>query len=306
MIRLLRSATTDLDADAHASLLVDHFGAADVGVVTDEWPLIVRAGLRLRRSAGDVLVTFGAAALLAAAIKWRGRLIHVPVGRLGRVEAFAMRRRPRATVVASTFAAADDCRRAELTAQVVPPPFVPTSTDRSAARRRLGIADDVVTLALPGTIRPGSGHRLGIWASAILAYREPSWRFVLGPRGNLRFAREFVAATIAPEIPAVRIAQGEDDALAAADVAVFCGDGVPERSAIDATLARGLGIVARRSLWEREGLPTPTHVSLFEASKVRGVIRAIVRATDAVEAGRRAEPAAITYEAAERWTSLLT
>ena len=296
-VRLLMSATTDLDADAHVRRLVARDGAEVDDVVTREWPLIARAALRLRRrraDSDDVLVTVGEAALLAASLGWRGRQVHMPVGTATASECFALRRRPAIRVVVSSASAVDRLMAGGVSSprvRTVAPPHVEEPPTRAEARQRLRIGNEGITVVAPGTIRPGSGHRLAIWACALLAYRDRSWRFLVGRRGDDERATSLIESTREPATdPFIRYRDGDEpNALSAADIAVFAGDGVPERSMLDAALQAGLSIVAPRALIARESL-SPANVFTYPSQHPRLIARAILVASDALAAARAPAP----------------
>lgn len=296
-VRLLLSATTDLDADAHAHWLTTRGGGEVEDVVTREWPLIARAALRLKRrrfDSDDLLVTVGEAALLAASFAWTGRLVHVLGGAPTPTECMRLRRLPAARVVASSVAATQQLSKYGVAADrvvLVAPPAGELTPTRADARRRLRLEDDAVVVALPGTIRPGSGHRLAIWACALLAYRDRSWRFLVGERGDEARVRDFIGVTTEAGSRAfVRFHEGDEpNAMAAADIALFAGDGVPETSMLHSALRHGLAIAAPRAIVLREHIPAD-NAFLFDKNKARFVAKAVVLASDAIRRGRVALP----------------
>lgn len=280
-MRLLLSAATDLDADAHVRRLTAE-GARVGDVVTREWPLIARAALRLRRTPlTDELVTVGEAALLAAVFARRAPRMHILVGAPTDAELIALRRRDRVRVVVSSISAWQRLHAAGIAGariESIEPPVdaLPTRAD---ARARLGLDAGTVVVALPGTIRPGSGHRLAVWAGALLAYRDASWRFLVGGRGDVDRVRTFIRATMPPERHVIHIVKEHHDldAIAAADIALFAGEGLPERSAYDACARAGVAIVAPRTIVDVEHVHA---AATFDPFAARHVARAVLHASD--------------------------
>jgi glycosyltransferase involved in cell wall biosynthesis len=283
MMRLLLSATTDLDADAHVRRLTAQ-GARVADVVTREWPLIARAALRLRRAPlADELITVGEAALLAATFARRTPSMHILVGAPTAAELIALRRRARVRVVVSSLSAWQRLRAAGVAAariESIEPPVDPMPA-RAEARARLGRDADAVVVTLPGSIRPGSGHRLAIWASALLAYRDASWRFLVAGRGDDHLVRMFIRATVPPDLHAFHLVDENDalEAIAAADIALFAGEGMPERYAYEACARAGVAIVAPRTIIDIEHLPV---AATFDPFTARQAARAVLHASDAL------------------------
>ncbi|MFT3786699.1 MAG: hypothetical protein QM770_11110 [Tepidisphaeraceae bacterium] len=175
--------STELDDDALACADAEQLDGVERHgrPIENRWPLIARAGLELRWLPPTVarLHTFGEPALRAAAIGWRGAITHTrgwfeqPVPNRLQVKLGD-----------------------RLTLQDSPDPSPsPRSNvvDRDFVRDQLGVTEHDVLIFAPGRVRPNSGHRLAVWAAAILHFRNARYRLVVRDRGDLaplwRFAR---------------------------------------------------------------------------------------------------------------------
>lgn len=148
---------------------------------------------------------------------------------------------------------------------------------RAELRERLGIAPEQYAIAAPGEVRRGSGHRLAVWATAILAAAELPVRLILQHTGaaawalaefarDAGFAREVILADAS--IPEV---------LGAADAAAFLDPGaLPALSAAMAMYA-GVPIVAGDTPPAREWLAEGPRALLVPPDNARAVAAALMQ-----------------------------
>lgn len=293
-VLLIRPPTAGLDVAAYARSIEalpgvqfsDRITAAD-----DRLPSVFRTAgeLLTRRVDCDILVTAGPNALLAAATGWRGPIIHVPIGRLTRLELVIGRRLARRhsfRLITSSPALARQATHAIADARrirVIRPAPVPPRMTRQEARARLGVAEDQPLITVTGVARPGSNHRLAIWAANILVFRDPAVRLFLRP-GGVRdgFVQRFVSSAEMWLAVVSDPSLNEAEEAAAADVAICVADGAPDVSPLAAMRHAGTPIVGLRSTWLRERLDTYP-ATLVAESRARAVARA---ALEALERGR--------------------
>lgn len=316
-VLLMSPSSTDADVRRHAETFAS---LPDVSLTRYEAPPEDRLAYVLRGAAGifrsrrtiDVVVTVGPAALAAAKIGWRGPIVHIVAGRLTRAEASLGRvvaRRKDFRLVTSSAAVARmamthvaDVHQVRL---LRPAPARP-AFDRAEVRRRLGVSVDAPLVQIVGTARHGSGHRLALWATSILAFRDPATRIALsagGPRDA--FVRRFGTSTAQVQSLVSDPSLTDADLAAAADVALCTADGPPEWSAIAAIQAQGVPIVALRSTWDRErlhGVPA----TLVDQPMARALARAMLLTLEgrAASEERVAKENPPTDAAAYAWSQL--
>jgi glycosyltransferase involved in cell wall biosynthesis len=181
------------------------------------------------------------------------------------------------------------------------------------ARKKLGLAEEEVAIAAPGAPGQRSGHRLAVWATAILAVAEAPVRVVIQETGQAarkvaKFARQagFAEQTIlaAPQVSLPEI-------LAAADVAVFLApDGMPPVHLASA-MSAGLPIVAAETSAAGQWLTFGRNALPAAPEDPRDIARALLRLIEDRElagrlgrsarrtAGRRFHPRSIREQWAE-------
>jgi glycosyltransferase involved in cell wall biosynthesis len=191
---------------------------------------------------------------------------------------------------------------------------------RAKVRGELGVRDDQVLLIAPGEISRGAGHKYAPWVHAILRQMRPDLLLIVPGAGvaepNVRF---YVGTTgLGEEVFLTAGRFSEEEALAAADVAVFfherdCGVG-----ALAAAMAAGLPIVASRTPDFVECTGDGEAAVLFKAADRREGSAAVLRVLDDPELARgisqaarkRAEeffsPARCRRELDQVYASLLT
>ena len=160
---------------------------------------------------------------------------------------------------------------------------------RARARKRLGLADEQVAIAAPGPVERGSGHRMAVWATAILTVAEVAVRLVMQETGRAarqaaNFARQagFAEQTILapPQVPLPEL-------LAAADVAVFLGPDRLPPVHLASAMAAGLPIVAADTPAAGEWLAFGRSALPAAADKPRDVARALLRVIEDKALGAR-------------------
>jgi hypothetical protein len=290
-VLLISPDSTDADVRAHAKAIASIPGiavtpmeaAAGDRLVDAAW---MAARLFRQRHAIDVIVTSGISALTAAYLAWRGPIVHLPVGRLTAPEARLVGRLARRgtfrIVTSSPSIARGATRRVinPLHVSVIRPTPDAISTRREEARERLGIAPDQPLVYLPGVARPGSDHRIALWASNILYFRDPAVRvLIVGGGPNEAFVRRFISS--AEMWPAIvsDVTLDEADRAAAADVAICGASGAPDVFPL-AVLARvGTPLAGMQMTWMREDL-AEYPATLAEAPKARLLARAALEALE--------------------------
>jgi hypothetical protein len=126
---------------------------------------------------------------------------------------------------------------------------------RARTRAALGIPDGEILLVSPEDMVRGAGQKWATWCQAILRQVLPAARLVLPGHGPHEPSVRFFAGTTGygSEV----FFTGEDvaleDALAAADLALFLGERDTSPQALSAAMAAGLAIVATQT-------PCATHI----------------------------------------------
>ena len=313
-LRLLPSGLFDGDVAAHLALLrtLPRVGIEQTDPIReDRLPLILAAAFRLLRDRPPLtpVVTTGAAALTAASLAWRGPIIHLASAPVSRLEV-SLVTRPRASKVLLVVSSETDAQRARrlaagrpLRCTVIRPIVDAPRGMRTSVRDIAGLNDDNPTVLLPGTIRRGGGHRLGLWAAGILAARDPHARVLLRTDPQ-RVAEPFGRMTLPPG--AVRTVPDDVDEASlatAAEVTIVVPDRAPQLSAVAASLQAGTPVVSTRAFWSREGLPLDAGVRLVDDPKPRLIART---ALEASEQGRLAAWPGFDPELARRqWLAVL-
>ena len=299
MTRVRVLTSTGLDGDVKAQLAtlrtlprVTTFDENEIR--ENSLPLIFAAAAQLFRDRPRdcPVVTAGEAPLVAASIVWRGPIVHVPVAPMSRLElSLLRRRRPGGTrlVVSSWTAARRATTRGVLASNVHvirPQNAVSTPLSREAARAALGLKTDELTIFIPGTILPGSGHQLALWSSGILSVRDARVRVIMRPDPRETVTR-FADSVLLPN--ALVTARDLDDGslAAAADVVLLASTDAPPMASIADIAAIGTPIVARRKLWDRERLG---HIParLVDSEKPRLIARATLEVLESLPPHRSA------------------
>jgi hypothetical protein len=316
-VLFLSPASTDADVRRHADTIAAIHGvtvAQQLAPEEDRLAYILRSAARLFRGRRgiDLVITVGASALAAANIGWRGPLIHIVVGRLTRTEASLCRGlagRADFRIVTSSAAIAREAMRnlADVhKVRLIRPTAASTPATREEARARLGIGPDVPLVHVPGLPRPGSGHRLAMWAGSILIFRDPATRLLISSGGPgdgavQRFARNALQSHALITRPHL----AQSDLLAAADVAICTADRAPDFAALDALRQAGVPIVGLQSTWDRErlhGLPA----RLIDDTRARLIARTALEAFDGSPASARQPPGrSSTAAPASEWSHVL-
>lgn len=295
MIRLhvLTSARIDQDAEAQLETL-SHLPRVELlrshRPVADNLALIARTACSVwsRSDEADVVVTVGEAALTAALLSWRGPLVHLGAGRLTDGEVRLLRWRGQharfADVFSSHIAATDAIRRglpSESTRVIrtAPPALFAT---RDEIRQKLGIAPGAICLLINGRINSVGGHRTALLTSAVLAFRDPSWRVLIDAGRQTDYVRRFFANTSQPQSLVLCDQCSPAELAAAADVVVIDDRAVPSLVGIASAAAARVPIVASTRTWQREQL---SHVPamLISCSTARFWARAVLQSIDGAQ-----------------------
>lgn len=316
-VLFLSPACTDADVRRHAETIAALPRVTLVRRVMtteDRLPFILRAaaGVFRDRHAIDLVITVGPVAMAAANIGWRGPLVHLASGRFSRTEASlgrAMARRPDFRLITSSASVARlgmthiaDVHKVRL---LRPTPGKARHT-RAEVRERLGVAGDAPLFHVVGVARSASGHRLGLWATSILAFRDPDARVVLttgGPRDA--FVRRFAESTAQAHAIVADPELTEDDLATAVDVAICAAPGPTEWAALAAFRDRGVPIVGLRSTWARERLQEIPALMVDEP-QARAIAREALFAIESREsATRRDADSRESDYAGTEWSHLL-
>jgi hypothetical protein len=152
-------------------------------------------------------------------------------------------------------------------------------THRARSRRKLGLADHEVAIAAPGPVHRRSGHRMAVWATAILAVAEMPVRLVIRDTG--RAARNVVNFARQGGFAGQVILAGADvqlpEMLAAADVAVFLGTDPPPPVHLASAMAAGLPIVPADIPAARDWLCFHDNALPAPPGQPRAIARAMMR-----------------------------
>ncbi len=126
---------------------------------------------------------------------------------------------------------------------------------RARTRAALGIPDDEIVLVSPEDMVRGAGQKWAIWCHAIVRQILPAARLVLPGHGpHEPSIRHFAGTTgYGSEIAFTGEDIALEDALAAADLALFLGERDTSPQALAAAMAAGSAIVATRT-------PCATHI----------------------------------------------
>jgi len=181
--------------------------------------------------------------------------------------------------------------------RVIAPParaFRPSDDARAALRRRLGIAPEEIAIAAAGPAGRRSGHKLSVWATAILSEAGFPVRLLLeqtnqASRDVANFGRE---AGFADQVILTQPDVALPELLAAADLAVLMGlDSFPPATAA-AAMAGGLAIVAGDSPAAADWFTHGQNALLVRPDSPRAISRGLMRLIEEpATAGRLGEAA---------------
>ena len=269
-IRILQLVDLDAGFQARrgAELLARDAGAAACAITTrtigldGDYPSLLRAVTRLRRDIDEpptLTHTWGSRALTAAAMTQRGPILHspedVPSRRSLRWLRSVMHYRDVQVIAPSAT-----LRRACVERFGVPLErchLIRPGVEFARVRRRrdvqlravLGFADSDRVLLLAGESTRGAGHRLAIWAAAILGVLDPKYRVLAWGRGDDVPALVHLAQS-QKQPKLLNLAERQlgrrvefEDLLAAADVIVATPVGITPTLPVSIAMAAGLPIV---------------------------------------------------------------
>jgi glycosyltransferase involved in cell wall biosynthesis len=227
--------------------------------VEDTMPSIFRAAADLfRDSRADLLHTVGEPALTAAALVWRGPILHSPCKRVTRAEARQLKLLGRRVRVASVDETLSRSLRhagvSDLHITDLRPPFDETEfvRPRDDLRESLGVGPEVRLVLAPGHITQISGHRLAYHVAAVLNVRDPSIKLLVSGRGSRHLGLERIAAGNRLGRLLISARHLSDRELArCADVGMVCPQGPAEVLPIADLMREGVPIVAGGS-WAPE------------------------------------------------------
>jgi hypothetical protein len=292
-LRIVSSDRVDQDVESHLCTL-DTLPRVQIDrhpvPLSNELPLIVRTAAKLwRREQPDIAVTVGEAALVATMIAWRGPLVHLPVGRLTRVERSLLRWRGNASHTAAVFssylAAGNAIRRGIASEQVRVIRTAPPATyaTRDEIRARLGIDSSAICALLCGRIHRRGGHRLTLLTSAALSFRDAGWRVLIDPGDQGEYVRRFSTNTCVPGTLQLCDQCSASELAAASDVAMVDDGATPSLVAIASAAQHRVPIVSSPRLWQREQL---MHVPamLVADGKARSWAKAAIESVEGAQA----------------------
>jgi len=166
--------------------------------------------------------------------------------------------------------------------RVIPPYVVqmeaaPQRQARELARQRLGIAAKEKLVVTPAWAGRTSGHKFGIWSSAILSVAEFPLRLAFrgdapAERAAMGFARDagFAELLRLAELPLGQL-------LAAADLALFLNQADLPPQPIVATMLSGVPIVGPDTASARSWLENEQTALLVDPRKPRAIAQALMR-----------------------------
>ncbi len=263
-VRFMTSRQLDQDVEAQIVMLTQ---LPRVDVVVDDDPLPNRFALILRRAfrtlrntrVPDVMVTAGEPALVAAAIAWRGALVHLPVGDLSNTERrLLLWRKENATLaVCSTHRAAIHAIRQGIDSsqiRVIRPLPPALHATREQIRANLGIAPSTVCVLLAGRVNGVGSHPVALCASSVLAFRDPSWRMIMDPGVHTDYVVRTARSTSQPESMVLCPDCSAPELAAASDVALIDPQSPPSFVSIASAAMNRVPIVADPATWKREQL----------------------------------------------------
>jgi len=261
------------------------------------------AARALGRRVGQVRVVHAWAASCLAPGAWLARrrgaglVLSLPTAPAG-AELDRLRRllrRHGAVVTVPTEAARETLLAAGLDAGrvfVLPPPA--EAPDEAPARRRrtreaLGLGGGEMLLAAPAPMVRHAGHKYAAWAHAVVREALPHVHLIVPGRGpELRHVRFFAQATgRAAEVHLTEDRFARADVLAAADVALLLHERDCGLSALAASMAAGLPIVASATPDVAECAPHEAAALLTPPATPQEIAAAILHLADDAELARR-------------------
>ncbi len=183
-------------------------------------------------------------------------------------------------IVVPTAAAAAQLRGGELAGEihVIPPTAARTDRrQRRPARERLRIRRGEFAIVAPGEAHRRNGHKLAVWAVAILAVADLPVRLILQQTG--RAAREVFqfAAEAGFSRQVVLSDAALPEVLAAGDAAAFLGPDLPPAFSAASAMAARLPIVAAETAAAREWLTHGQNALLVPPEQARAAAKALMR-----------------------------
>jgi len=120
---------------------------------------------------------------------------------------------------------------------------------RSRVRYELGVEDGQALLVAPGEMTRDAGHKYAPWVHAILRQIRPDLRLLIPGRGPVEDRVRFYVGTtgLGREVFLTEGRYTSEEALAAADLAVFFHERDCDVAAVARAMAAGLPIVASRT-----------------------------------------------------------
>jgi glycosyltransferase involved in cell wall biosynthesis len=202
-------------------------------------------------------------------------------------EAACCLRGTKASVATTLLVSADPIRSAWISAgegsdavAVLPAPAAEIADAphrRRCVRAELGIPEDEMVLVSPEDMVRGAGQKYAIWCHAILRQILPAARLILPGHGPYESSVRYFSGTTG--YGSETIFTGErfpiEDALAAADIALFLGERDNSPSALASAMAGGSAIVASRT-------PAQAHALEHDATALLTPLRDPRRATAAI------------------------
>jgi hypothetical protein len=278
----LLSADLDCDALAAADAMLGRRDRRVATRVQSFLPLRLRAAWELRRidPAFDTLQTFGAAALLAAAIAWPGKVVHVPGARDPVVPGWVrVRLGSQLTIEPAT--------------RFVQPQLA--VVDRDAVRLRLGVTRDHDLIWPLSAVTLRRGYSQSIWTAGILSFHDPRVRVALTDRCDVEGVTRLLSAQDQIDLCCDARGLSLSDLAHAADVALLVPESPRfERLPLMTALAAGTKIVASPRAAKRLDASQRDRVVIAASDQPSAVARSVVEMirivrTDAIGMSRAPE-----------------